>query len=1020
MLKLENIVKVYGEGENAVEALKGVSLNFRQNEFVAILGASGCGKTTMLNIIGGLDKYTSGDLIISERSTKYFKDKDWDAYRNHYIGFVFQSYNLIPHLTVLGNVEISLTLSGISPSERKRRAKAALEEVGLSDKLNKRPNQLSGGQMQRVAIARAIVNNPEIIMADEPTGALDSTTSVAVMDLLKEIAKTRLVIMVTHNREIADEYATRIVEMKDGVLIGDSSPFEGDVANEDVHIVGDAALGVPQAESIYNEMSLAGDEEENFQPPTIKHQPPTAKPKKPKTSMSFFTALKLSGKNLLTKKGRTFLTSFAGSIGIIGIALILALSNGFTGFIQRFQAEMLSYVPIQITASSLDLAALLEGGDDDQDVAGEGWIEFPDDDTVTIWMRPPLQGFDQFMRQNRITQEYIDHLRAFNQSRILDMVFNHNIQHNIVTRQSDNSVQREPLASRRFQPFLDHSEFMWGANMQGGQYTLLAGNFPTNYNEVVLVVDRYNRIDRNIINDLGLNFPTTTPRLEDFLLDDFFTIIANDNFYIPQPAFQRVYERRYVFDEDENDYVYRDVLVEQVPIGNRFVHRSDSALTEQFSLNAPEDIRLSIVGVIRVNPNAPSTLLRPGIAFSQELTERIIEINYNSDVSLAQREQLARGTEGIFDVRSPFPIHGGVENQRVVQTMTRRVHGNLNAEVRGFADIMGGMIYGIVSATTAGGGGVLPPALVTQMLIGFGIPEVLHDVEDGIDFVGAFINMTSEEFDMFFELAQNAFIYQNLPPELEILSPILTEIIEEIGDDLPIEMLLSLLPDVRNLMVSVFHAQRLVSLNNIAASRVPNGISIFPLDFEGKEYLTAHLDDWNDRVVFEVFGEYGELYRIVYQDLLAIVGDSVATMVNIISIVLVALAAVSLVVSSVMIAIIMYVSVIERTKEIGVLRSVGARKKDIRRVFIAEAGIIGAIAGTMGVFVAFLLTFVVNPIIRVVTVSQGAGDLGRLAIVNPWHALLLIGVSIGVTIIAGFIPSLIAAKKDPVVALRTE
>lgn len=763
MLKLDKITKKYGD----VEALKGVSLTFRKNEFVSILGPSGCGKTTMLNIIGGLDRYTSGDLNISGISTKNYKDRDWDSYRNSSVGFVFQSYNLIPHLTVLQNVELSLKLSGISKKEGEARARTALEKVGLVDHLNKKPNQLSGGQMQRVAIARAIVNDPEIILADEPTGALDSKTSVIIMDLLKEIAQDRLVIMVTHNAELAHEYSNRIVELLDGQIISDSNPYDADINSE----------------------KLA---------------------KRKRTKMPYMTALGLSGKNLWAKKGRTVLTSFAGSIGIIGIALILALSSGLSNSINKMQSDTLATSPITIGSSDFDFSGPVVT-EDTTDMN-----EFPTDSKLQIY-EPKVQTN---VITNNITQEYIDHVNKLDSDKYISIQYIHKANMNMIRKSGDKYVHVQSSSSHMGE-LLDNEDF------NNNQYDILEGRMPKGDNEMILVVDNYNRIAKETVKELGLGDLEDKVDLKS-LVGQEFKLIQNNDYFV----------------KDEFG-LYREASQQNYET----IYGSDKAKT------------LSIVGVMRQKEDSSFQMYQPGLYYRSDLVKSFIKDSTDSEVVKAQKEV--------------------------------------------------GKEYSVVSG------------------MGF----------EGHPF---------KEADA---------LYQDQ--------------LEELG-----------------------------------SSSLPRNISIIPADFEAKKEIRSHLDAYNT--------DKKDADKITYSDMSEMITGVMETVVNTISYVLIGFSSISLVVSSLMIGIITYVSVIERTKEIGVLRSLGARKKDISRVFNAETFLIGFVSGTLGIVVTYLLTFPINAIIYNLTKTE------NIAVVNPLHAVILIIISIILTSISGVIPSRMAAKKDPVIALRSE
>lgn len=799
MLKLVDIRKDYKAGNSVVHALKGINLAFRRTEFVSILGHSGCGKTTMLNIIGGLDRYTSGDMFIDGVSTKKYKDVDWDTYRNIKIGFVFQSYNLIQHLTILDNVAMALTLSGVGLSERKRRAEEALKTVGLEGQMKKLPNQLSGGQMQRVSIARAIVNNPEIILADEPTGALDSTTSVQVMELLKEISRTKLVIMVTHNQELAEKYSTRIISVKDGEIVGDTMPYEGEeeIASEEFNV-------------------------------TVKEK----KKKLKKSSMSYSTAIKLSFKNLMTKKGRTLMTSIAGSIGIIGVCLVLAISNGFTNYVNDLQQTVLAGYPVQIAQETFDTNVLLSmfmGGTSGSDKR----VQYPDSDTVLQYN--PSEMITSAIIENDFGQDYIDYVSAVTDKGWASSVtYSYGMQTAVIgkTVNTAGTVTYEKVnqgASMDFSGLISPKANIGWSEMIGGedfiltQYDLVAGSFPQNKNQVILVVDTYNQANVSVL--LGLGFPKSQKEVSfDDIVGTKLRVVANNDIY----------------EQGENGL---------------FAEKTTSAQLEEL-FNAPAsdtNLEIEVVGVLRPKEGVQLALLSSGINYTSELTQYLLGVNAESDIVKAQ----AASTDK--DVTTGLPFSGTDTYRKAMQ---------------------------------------------------------------------------------------------------------------KLGGD-----------------------------------STPTGMNIYPKDFEGKEAIIAYLDAWNNDNPDK---------EVIYVDMSEMATSMLNEIIRIISIVLVCFAATSLVVSSVMIGIITYVSVVERTKEIGILRSLGARKVDISNVFNAETFIIGLLAGIIGVIVTYILSIPVNLIIYSLV------EINSLCQLSPWHALLMIVVSFALTMIAGLVPSSVAAKKDPVEALRTE
>ncbi|GHU40217.1 sulfate ABC transporter ATP-binding protein [Clostridia bacterium] len=792
-LKLDNIKKTY-RGAETVTALKGVSLAFRENEFVSILGPSGCGKTTLLNIIGGLDQYDNGDLVIGGTSTKKFKDSDWDAYRNRSIGFVFQSYNLIGHQTILQNVEIAMTLSGVSASERKSRAKEALTQVGLLDQIKKKPNQLSGGQMQRVAVARALVNNPDIILADEPTGALDSHTSVQLMEMLKEIAKTRLVIMVTHNGELAQEYSSRIVRVLDGEIQSDSNP--------------------PKEET---NAAMAPADTEKFK----------------KTSMSFTTATGLSLRNLLTKKGRTITTAFAGSIGIIGVALVLALSTGLSGFMTKMQTESLSGLPITINEAPQTIERGGSSGDGETPILSRSDEsgKFTDDNVL---YRHDSQA-NRVEHKNVLTQEYFDYIANIQSelpSAVNAVSYSRAVGINLFAKGEDSVVKFETSASvgeGGMEAAFGGGSLYW-QEMDGNEDVILSlydlvgegSRLPKEKNEVAIVVDEYNRLDKTFFEKLGMTSETDSYKLTDFIDKTVLKVIPNDVYYT-QTA----------------DGLFAPAMVSEY---NGLYDNGDG-------------VELTITGILRIKENSASMVsyLSPGLIYTTALTDYIVTNAQKSEIAVAQQK-----SDKDVILNTPFAN----ENDK------------------------------------------------TQKLLLLG------------------------------------------------------------------------------------------------ANTTPTGINIYPKDYAGKDAIKQYLDNYNvGRPTDE---------QIVYSDVAQMVESMFGTILNTVTYVLIGFAAISLLVSTIMIAIITYVSVLERTKEIGILRSVGARKKDISRVFNAEAVIIGCVAGLLGIGISYLLTIPINSIVLSLAGVSGVAHL------TIFHATLLVLGSMVLTLIAGFIPSKMAAKKDPVVALRTE
>lgn len=843
ILELKDIKKDYKLADNVVPALKGVSMAFRHNEFVSILGPSGCGKTTMLNIIGGLDQYTSGDLIIKGQSTKKFNAGDWDTYRNHSIGFVFQSYNLIPHLTVLGNVELALTLAGISSKERKQRAMAVLERVGLKNECKKRPNQLSGGQMQRVAIARALVNNPEILLADEPTGALDSKTSVQIMELIKEISKERLVIMVTHNTELAEKYSSRIIKLLDGKVIDDSNPpSENDNALERI------IETLPQ-----NAQNLQKNDKKAF--------------KKKKSSMSVFTAFMLSLKNLITKKGRTILTSVAGSIGIIGVALVLAISNGFTNYINKMQTDTLGGYPIAVSTVAIDYSSLSSFmGESNKVGTSEEEGSFGVYNPSTIIAKMGNYNFisDKFVKY---INDYIEEDNKKGDRKSLSSVqFTYATNLKVLTEGSEGIifVDTKPTtssiygtSSSLFYEGLADKDFVLS------NYDIVEGKYPENKNEVLLVLNSTGALSTDMLTKLGIAVSVNSEgEYERILYSDVigktYKVISNDTYYTP------------VYDSEGN--VTEFSTLAKVDYQTAFDGASET---------------LSICGVMKPRKDIVVEVFDSGIMYLPELA-----------------------TSYQQDCKNSLIVKKSIEDGKFYVPFTVDI-----SELKGFG-------LGIQNFNT--------PA------------EIVGFVKSSFD-----IDMTAEE-------ATN------------------------------------------------------LGLQMVGASTIPTGIYLYPKDFDGKAEVLKLIDDWNA-------SENGAHNKIVYTDATEVLTGTLGELINIISYVLIAFAAISLLVSSIMIGIITYVSVVERTKEIGVLRSIGARKRDIARVFNAETFIIGLFAGLIGVVLTYILCFPVNAII-----AKVSGGLKNIAVLKFDHALILIAVSFVLTLISGLIPARIASKKDPVVALRSE
>ena len=895
MLELNDIKKDYVSGSTTVSALKGINLRFRDCEFVSILGQSGCGKTTMLNIIGGLDKYTSGDLKINGVSTKNYKDRDWDFYRNNSIGFVFQSYNLIPHQTVLSNVELALTLSGVSKAERKKRAIEALEKVGLGEQIHKKPNQMSGGQMQRVAIARALVNNPDILLADEPTGALDTETSIQIMELLKEISKDRLIIMVTHNPELAKDYSTRIVRLLDGVITDDSDPYTLEDMEADIR----AKEAVKVKASEKNKKKSG---------------------KKQKTSMSFFTALSLSFNNLMTKKTRTILTAFAGSIGIIGIAMILSISNGIQLYIDRVQRDTLSSYPITLQAESIDISSMVTSMTGNSDSAEH-------EDKSKIYsndiMGDMINTMVKEVKSNNLSEfkKYIENGGSDIKSYVSDIQYSYDVPLNIYMKDTSNGVE-QLNPSTMFDSIYGEGATSTSSAMSSGmgmgmfsnssvwnqllgnqqvldeQYDVLAGHWPENYNEVVLVTDKNNEVDDYTLYSLGLKDPEEVRTL-------FKKMMVGESYETEKDisyTFDEILDTEFKLVMPTDMYKYNDVT------GTWDDYSKDDKYMTNVVNNGTD---IKVCGIIRPNDDAVSTSISSGIGYTAKLTEYIIEEVKNSEIAKAQLADTS------VDVFTGVPF----DNDR-------------NTEIT-------------------------------------------------MDDVNAYMATLSPE-----ESAQMQAMTSGM------------------SDD-QILQLFSASLKARTTDATLDSNKSKLGITDLDT---PSQIDIYATDFDSKEKVQNIIKDYNKSQQDD-----GKEENVInYTDYVGIMMSSVSTIINAISYVLIAFVAISLIVSSIMIGIITYISVLERTKEIGVLRSIGASKKDVSRIFNAETLIEGFVSGALGIVVTLLLCIPANALIKHLT------DISNVAQLPVAGGVILIIISMFLTFIAGLIPAKLAAKKDPVVALRSE
>lgn len=936
MLELKSITKDYILSDTKVNALKGISVDFREHEFVAILGPSGCGKTTLLNIVGGLDSYTDGDLVIDGISTKEFKSRDWDTYRNQRIGFVFQNYNLIPHLSVLSNVELALTISGVGRKDKRRMSLEALEKVGLSEQVNKRPLQMSGGQMQRVAIARAIVNNPDIILADEPTGALDSQTSVQVMDILKEISKDRLVIVVTHNPELAQKYATRTITLLDGEVTSDSNPVseeelkalkekatnpdmtaestavcEADITDgTGAQVNFDETADVVKCEKT-NDGAVSADA--NATDKKIKRY-------KKKSSMSFFTSLALSAKNLVTKKLRTALTVFAGSIGIIGIALVLSISNGFSLYMDDLEKTTLSSFPITISdiAISYDMNEAAETG------LGSG--TFPSSDTVKPYDPSGTAGLE--ISSNILTDEYFNYIKKMEEDHpdwAASVAYERKVSMHLIAKNENTSDPYILVDNESNEMTGSFWQELLADDFVNGYYDVLAGRYPQNEFELVLIVDSNNRIKTDTLKALGYSVTAVSSaqgEAVEYKDIDFTKFIGNS-------SGEGAKEFKLVL----NDEYY-------AKNGDYFTELAKSSYESVF--NSDGD-RLKIVGILRIKQDSDLSFFGSGIGYLPSLTEYVLNSSVNSEIVTAQ-------TGSYADMLSPTSDEFSFNFDSLDKLLIMS-----NLKISQVALMLAQPKVGILTDEQAMSIASNPDA---------SFADIFNAVKTNEGSTEGAINRLSD------------YLFENFGIEKSMLLQ----------------------------MVCPDYVER---MQQIGAVTTPSSISIYPSTYENKQKIIKYLDAYNEGRT--------EMEQIHYTDLASTITDNMSEMINIVSYVLIAFAAISLVVSSIMIAIITYISVLERTKEIGVLRSLGARKIDISNVFNAETFIIGGASGIFGVCVAALLNLPINAIIN----NLVGGMVGNLAKLAPLHGILLVVLSIALNVIAGLIPAFIASKKDPVEALRS-
>ena len=986
MLEIRNIVKDYETGSETVHALKGVSIAFRESELVSILGQSGCGKTTLLNIIGGLDQYTSGDLIINGQSTKQYKSADWDIYRNHSVGFIFQSYNLIPHQSVLSNVELALTLSGVSKAERRRRAKEALEKVGLGNQLNKRPNQMSGGQMQRVAIARALVNDPDILLADEPTGALDSETSIQIMELVKEIAKDRLVIMVTHNPELAEKYSTRIVKLLDGQIVGDSDPFD------------------PAKEPAHSEVRK------------------TEVTKGQKTSMSFLTALSLSKNNLMTKKGRTFLTSFAGSIGIIGIALILSLSNGVQEYINSVERSTLASFPVSIQHETVDYTSLMTSMMNVRDNAEEN--RDPDriytNDISTEMMKTMLSE----MQTNNLAEfkEYLESDPDGISASIEEIQYSYDSNLYIYGHSADGDIMQinpstvmsammgQSMADNVSQMTNTYSSLMGSSSMSSydafrellstdmlkTEYEVLAGRLPEAYNEVVVLVT-----DRNELSDVTLY--TLGLRDQDELEGMMSSVMAGESFDLDTGDLSFSYDDLMGM---EFSMLTAPEFYQKNDDGTWTDMRSDSEFMEQAAENG---LKLKVVGILK--PDADSLISSTnsgGIGYTHALTEYMIDKTNSSELVKAQKENpdvdVFTGIEfPKADEEEEQPMSQSEAMEMLTGMLTEEQRTKLNEGIMAAlteeqqAQIQSAMM-GMVSDEQMNSimMGVLTPEQLTQLQSGADVNSLLTDAQKAQMSAQIAASLTAEQ-----NAELSAMMNGMVDPTkmYTIFMQVLTT------DQLRQLMDMTKEPETTD---ATYDGN--LKLLGVAELSEPSSMKIYATDFESKEKITQLIEKYNDSKI----ADDNQADVINYTDYVGLMMSSVSDIINSISYILIAFVAISLIVSSIMIGIITYISVLERTKEIGILRAMGASKRDISNVFNAETLIVGFSAGVIGIAVTLLLNIPINIIIENIT---GIANVALL----PWQGgVILVVISMLLTLIAGLVPAGVAAKKDPVEALRTE
>ncbi len=976
MLRLVNIVKDYTAAGNTVHALRGVSVNFRKSEFVSVLGPSGCGKTTLLNIIGGLDKYTSGDLVINGRSTRLFSDRDWDVYRNHRVGFVFQSYNLIPHQTVLGNVELALTIAGVNKAERRRRAAEALAKVGLGDQLDKRPNQLSGGQSQRVAIARALVNDPEILLADEPTGALDSVTSVQIMDLMKEIAGERLVIMVTHNPELAEKYSTRIIKLRDGEIISDSDPYDGESEEKEREEQPAADKGETELTSVSGSDGKEGAGERTVEE---KEKPSGDKKSRERAKMGLSAAFALSGRNLIAKKGRTIMVGIAGSIGIIGVAIVLAFSSGITGYINSMQNDMLSGYPLYVAESSIDYTSLLNLTTSLLNTEDKSWHE--DNKVYVNSVVKTITELAGSMTTNEITQEYVDYvdkLPSMGYAKAVQYDYGVEIANNLYTDfdYGTDLGKRGPVAKdtrgmsvtgirsvytsvlENIDTYRGYSSMVTSvpaveelpdsADYILSQYDVMAGEYPSQSDKsaLVLVLNSDGEINDFTMAQMGY----VTQR--EFL--NYAYGLADETEYYDD-SISSFAEKAYDFStfvgEGARTFTWypNDLVYEYAPIGTgdtetpAWHYNVYESEVDAESEKADLKVEMHVACVLKLKSDVMYGSLANGIYYMNAMTDYVRSLEAE-----------------------------GASTRSAITT----------------------------AAANAGVGddGKVNPDKQYVMNVTYSYDYYFDDKDDASGVVTFNKKYTEQNAALGSSVSSMSALSQQ-----EILQQLMQYIsYDENGD--PVIDFEGLGQYVSGMLLNT--TNRALTLSTLGGGTLPRQITFWIDSFDNKDLVTAYLDEWN-------VGK-GETEQIQYTDTVGMLMTIVGTLITMITVALIVFTSISLVVSTVMIGIITFVSVVERIKEIGVIRAMGGRKRDVKNLFTAETAIIGLLAGIIGIVVTYILSLIANLIIG------GFTGIYTIAALPPWQALIMIALSVVLTLISGLIPAAKAAKQDPVVALRTE